>query len=204
MKIQKLLKQMACLSLSTILLINSSACTKKIERFSHENIIKMAEEFDIDEYDDENDLFNDIAYMSKESCGYVTVTDDDATEFYDRLINRFKSYKDYDILEFTAIAYSDGWQNYLFFMTFESERKASKFFDEFVDHYSELEENDDEDDYLYAISGKDPDADDERHGYKGAYLQGDKVLLIMSITADTDAIDDFCEYLDIISPAEEI
>lgn len=196
----KTLKKMLCLGISLVLLLNTGACSLKKDDFSHENFCKMAEEFDIDEYEDDEGIFRDINMMSHEAAGYITVKGDRAQEYYDVLINRFKDYEEYKISKFTAIACSDGWQNYFFLMTFESKREASDFFDEYIDQRKVFD--DDEDDYSYAISGREfhDDGSSRRQRYDAAYLKDDKVIVIVSITADTTVMEDFCEYLDIIAP----
>ena len=112
----KIFKKATCLTLSLVMLLGLSGCAPK--NFNHKAIEKLAKTLKIDEYDDYEGIYDDIGQMNKEGEGYFYATDDEAQEYYDIILNRFKQYKDYDVSEFSVMAFDDESQNYLFLITF--------------------------------------------------------------------------------------
>lgn len=195
----KIFKKAACLTLSLVMLLGLSGCAPK--NFNHKAIEKLAKTLEIDEYDDYEGIYDDIGQMNKEGEGYFYATDDEAQEYYDIILNRFKQYEDYDVSEFSVMAFDDESQNYLFLATFESPEEAKSFYKAYKKQ-NNFENSGKEDNYSYA--GYYSEIDDDRFNARSVYLKDDMVLIIicMKQDIDTDLLSPICEELDIANPMD--
>lgn len=199
----KTLKRLTCAVLAATMIFGLTAC--KAKDFDHKMFADFCEDQDFEEYDDIDDFFEDygkiISFRAEDEGVYMYATRGDAQDFYDRILNRFKDYPTYDVSEATLFAYSDKDQltiGYLF--TFEETKEAEKLFKKYSRQFADEGESGEEKGYSYSIeTGDGPSGKDT---LTGVYLKGNTVLIVRSITKDSDLVEDMCETFKVISPTE--
>ena len=199
----KVFKKIACSVLALGLVLGLTAC--KAKEFDHKMLADFCEEQDFEEYDDFDDFYaaygDIITFHASEEGVYMYATKGDAQDLYDKVLNRFGDYPTYDVSEATLFAYSDKDQltiGYLF--TFEETKEAEKLFKKYSRGFADDGESGEEKGYSYSIeTGDGPSGKDT---LTGVYLKGNTVLIVRSITKDSDLVEDMCAYFKVISPTE--
>ena len=133
--------------------------------------------------------------------GYITGTDDIAIDFYSDIVNRFDQYSNAMPTEFSVIVTGEEGADYLYFITFKDEKKAQKFFDEYIDdaEVELLEKKGVE----YASNYN--EFEDHTNTYS-AYHKDNKVMVIICLPQsdyEEEFIEDICEILELPSPLED-
>ena len=191
----KSVKKTICFLTVAAMLLGMSGC-KHEKHLTHERMCEVAEELDIDDYRDYDDLLESISYYI--GSGYYSDDGRDAQKMYDVVINRFNIYDSYDIEETTTIFYSDDDDNeicLIYLLTFESQDDAEDFFDDYADDMDIEEDNG----YTYAIS---TGGTDSRSTAEAGYWEDNSVLVIKEIGDDTCFAEDFCESMNLVSPVD--
>jgi hypothetical protein len=198
----KTIKRIACSILALVMVIGLTACTQ--QKFDHKKIAKYCDDQNYESYDDFDDFIDEyssiISGMKIEDGSYIYVTDRDAQKIYNKTVNRFSDFPKYDVNAATCFAINDDGINVGWLFDFADQDDAEKFFKKAGKRYAGDGEKGEEKGYSYYIS-----EDKNSSGGKtlsGVYRRGNTVLLLRTISKDTDVIEDFCEYYGVISPTE--
>ena len=199
----KTLKRLTCAVLTAAMIFGLTAC--KAKEFDHKMLADFCEEQDFEEYDDFENFYaaygDIITFHAEEEGVYMYATKGDAQDLYDKVLNRFGELPTYDVSEATLFSYGDKEQltvGYLF--TFEETKEAEKLFKKYGKAFADDGENGEEKSYSYYIeTGDGPSGKDT---LTGVYLKGNTVLIVRSMTKDSDLVEDMCAYFKVISPTE--
>lgn len=199
----KTLKRLTCAVLTAAMVFGLTAC--KAKEFDHKKLSDFCEEQDFEEYDDFDDFYaaygDIITFHAAEEGVYMYATKGDAQDLYDKVLNRFGELPTYDVSEATLFSYGDKEQltvGYLF--TFEETKEADKLFKKYSRGFADDGESGEEKGYSYSIeTGDGPSGKDT---LTGVYLKGNTVLIVRSMTKDSDLVEDMCAYFKVISPTE--
>ena len=196
------LKKIACSFLVLTMVIGLTACTQ--QKFDHKKIAKFCEEQDFDNCDDFDDFLDDFSSIingTKKGDGvYIYVTNKDAQKMYNKTLNRLNDFPKYDVEAATCFAINDDGINVGWLFNFTDAKDAEKFFKKAGKRYADDGEKGNEKGYSYYISENKNSSG--RDTLTGVYLKGNTVLVLRSVTGDTDVLEDFCEYYGVISPTE--
>lgn len=176
-----------------------SGCAFKKDGFSHEKIKDIAKEYKLDEYD-----YDELDIESVDSEGFYSATNDsdedmDVAQYcYNNYINRFMDmyqyYGAYQVDEFSFLSVGEDSKNFVYLLTFEREKSAKKFFDNFTLN----EDTGKEKEYKYAYDSV--NVYDGGLWVQATYIKGDKVLIIRSTTGDLETFEELCDELDVVFP----
>lgn len=199
----KNIKKIICAILTTTMIFGLTACASK--DFDHTKLVDFCEDQDFEDCDEPEDFilaFGDMSNHKIEGEGfYINDTKGDAQDLYDKVVNRFNDYPSYDIIETTTFGYSDkGQLTLVFLLTFEETKDAEKFYKKYSRDFADDGESGQENGYSYSIEiGDGPSGKDM---LSGVYLKGNTVLVIRSLTKDSNLVEDLCKAYKIISPLE--
>ena len=199
----KTFKKIACSVLALGLVMGLTACAPKT--FEHQKLVDFLEDQDLDDVDDSDDFlrnYSDVIGMSRNIDGmYIHCDGRDAQEMYDKVLNRFGDFPDYDVEEtVTFVLHDDEGIGIGYLFTFEDGEEAQKLFKKYGKAFADDGEKGEEKTYSYYIEAGDSAADKDM--YTGVYLRGNTVLIIKTMGLDSDFVDDFCEVYGVISPTE--
>ncbi len=198
----KTLKRIACSFLAIAMVIGLTACSQ--QKFDHKKIAKFCDDQDFECSEDSGDFIDDygsiLTGIDKGEGLYIYVTNRDAQKLYNKTLNRLSDFPKYDVEAATCFAINDDGINVGWLFNFVEKDDAEKFFKKAGKRYADDGEKGDEKGYSYYISENRGSSD--RKTLTGIYLRGNTVLVLRSVTGDTDFIEDFCEYYGVISPTE--
>ena len=198
----KTLKKIACSFLALVMVIGLTSCMQ--QKFDHKKIAKFCDDQDFecsDDFDDFLDDYSSIITGKKTGDGtYIYVTNRDAQKMYNKTLNRLSDFPKYDVEAATCFAINDDGINVGWLINFVDKEDAEKFFKKAGKRYADDGEKGEEKGYSYYISENKNSS--SRKTLTGIYLKGNTVLLLRTVSNDTDVLEDFCEYYGVISPTE--
>lgn len=195
-------KKIACSFLALAMVIGLTACSQ--QPFDHKKIAKFCDDQDFECSEDLGDFIDDyeaiLTGKEKGDGSYIYVTNKDAQKIYNNTLNHLNDFPKYDVEEATCFAINDDGINVGWLFNFADKNDAEKFFKKAGKKYADDGEKGKEKSYSYYISENDNSIG--RKTLCGIYLSGNTVLILRSVTGDTDIMEDFCEYYGVISPTE--
>lgn len=198
----KTLKKIACSFLALVMVIGLTSCMQ--QKFDHKKIAKFCDDQDFEncvDFDDFLDDYSSIITGKKTGDGtYIYVTNRDAQKMYNKTLNRLSDFPKYDVEAATCFAINDDGINVGWLINFVDKEDAEKFFKKAGKRYADDGEKGEEKGYSYYISENKNSS--SRKTLTGIYLKGNTVLLLRTVSNDTDILEDFCEYYGVISPTE--
>lgn len=196
------LKKIACSFLALVMVIGLTSCMQ--QKFDHKKIAKFCDDQDFENCDDFDDFLDDYSSIitgKKTGDGtYIYVTNRDAQKMYNKTLNRLSDFPKYDVEAATCFAINDDGINVGWLINFVDKEDAEKFFKKAGKRYADDGEKGEEKGYSYYISENKNSS--SRKTLTGIYLKGNTVLLLRTVSNDTDILEDFCEYYGVISPTE--
>lgn len=196
----------AALALTMVFGVNGITGCKEQPFMSDEKLCKVADRLKLEKMEYAFD-YMEMATSMRDKCNiYYSVAGDDAQECFDHVVGYYGNYYNYHVASFTGcyMVDKDGTNN-VWLITFEYADDANRFYDEYTSVEMFVDDGNEGDDvhYEYAIDTEDIDGSDLECWW-GVYLmeETNSVLVIDSVTEDTEFIEAVCRDLKIIPPTE--
>ena len=203
-------RKLVALLLTVTFILGVTSCAKS--DITRESFISGIESYGIEKTDDIGSLSGILMRRGGKDGYYVAKDKDDAQKTSNIILDRFDESQDFKATDFVLAALSekgsDGkhYQSFAVYLALENDKVAKAVYDNLVDSYGNKEDGKTgtKSNVTYCIDSTVSAAGSNKIG-TGVYLNGNKIVLVCSLSATDDDfkfVDKICDKCGLISPSK--